>query len=476
MCETKTSSGRVGKTVIAPWVMREFAGIKLGDKRLGQRAQIIMTQFSQRPTASIPQACERWGDIKAAYRFFDNDAVQPEQLLQPHSRATIQRMQSQAIVLAVQDTTSLNYSTHPETEGLGPISNNANKTIGLFVHSTLALTTAGQPLGLLDVQVRSRDRRRFGGSRNAHVRNKKSVAEKESQRWLDSLRACQQAAPDCPKTTLVNVTDREGDLYELFEQALQSAERRVHVLVRAQHNRQVRQSVEQKLWPHLAAQEAAATLLVKVPRQPAQPSRTARLTIRFGPVTLNAPTLKEHKAALQLWAVQAQEEQPPRGQKPIVWRLLTTLPVSNAAEAVEKVQWYCQRWQIEMFHKVLKSGCQIEHRQLETAARLRRILMMDLIVAWRILLLSKVSRQNPEVSATEWLLEKEWKVLWVHVKKQPAKDPPTLHQAVRWIGQLGGFIGRKSDGEPGPIVLWRGLLRLHDLVHAYDLLHNVGNA
>lgn len=476
MCGTKTTSRRVGGHEIAPWVAREFGGVDLGDKRLERRTQIIMSQFSRQPTASIPQACGQWGDIKAAYRFFDNDAVQPERLLQPHSQATIQRMQSHAIVLAVQDTTSLNYSTHPDTEGLGPIGNNADKTIGLLVHSTLALTISGQPLGLLDVQVRSRDHRHFGGSRNAHQRNRKAVAQKESQRWLDSLYACQQAALGCPQTTVVNVTDREGDLYELFEQALQPNQPRVHILVRAQHNRQVQQSAEPKLWPHLAAQEAAATLLVQVPRQPGQPSRTARLTIRFGPATLTAPTLKEHKLPLQLWAVQAQEEQPPAGQKTIVWRLLTTLPVNNAAEAVEKVHWYCQRWQIEVFHKVLKSGCRIEHRQLETAARLRRILMMDLILAWRILLLSKVSRQKPEASATEWLLEKEWKVLWVHMKKQPPKDPPTLHQAVRWIGQLGGFIGRKSDGEPGPIVLWRGLLRLHDLVHAYDLLHNVGNA
>jgi hypothetical protein len=476
MCETKTSSGKAGPCVIAPWVAREFAGLELGDKRLGRRAQILMTQISQQPSASIPQACGRWGDIKAAYRFFDNDAVKPEQLLQPHRQATVGRMQSHSIVLAVQDTTSLNYSTHPRTEGLGPISNNADKTIGLFVHGTLALTVAGQPLGLLDVQVRSRDHRRFGSSRNAYQRNHKAVAEKESQRWLDSLRACQQAAPLCPRTTLVNVADREGDLYELFEQALQPGEPPVHVLIRAQHNRKVQQSAEEKLWPHLAAQAAMATLLVKVPRQPGQASRTARLTIRFGPVTLHAPTLKEHKLALQLWAVQAQEEQPPAGQKAMVWRLLTTLPVTNADEAVEKVQWYCQRWQIEVFHKVLKSGCQIEHRQLETAVRLRRILMMDLILAWRILLLSKVSRQNPEASATEWLLEKEWKVLSVHMKKQPVKNPPTLYQAVRWIGQLGGFIGRKSDGEPGPIVLWRGLLRLHDLVHAYDLLQYVGNA
>lgn len=463
--------------MIAPWVARELAGVELGDKRLQRRAQIIMTQFSQQPTASIPQACGQWRDIKAAYRFFDNDAVKPEQLLLAHSQATIDRMRSHRVVLAVQDTTFLNYSTHPETEGLGPIGNNADKTIGLLVHSTLALSLSGQPLGLLDVQVRSRDRQHFGGSRNAHQRNQKALVQKESQRWLDSLRACQQAAPSCPHTTLVNLTDREGDIFELFEQALaEQGSARVHMLVRAQHNRQVQRGNDSKLWPHLAAQPAAATISVRVPRQTGKGSRTATLTIRFGSVTLNAPTLKEQKAALQVWAVQAQEEHPPAGQKAILWRLLTTLPLTNAAEAVEKVQWYCQRWQIEVLHKVLKSGCKIEHRQLETSMRLRRVLMMDLILAWRILLLSKAARQTPEASASDWLLEKEWKILWVHMKSQPAKDPPTLNQAVRWIGQLGGFIGRKSDGEPGPIVLWRGLQRLHDLVHSWDLLQNVGNA
>src|SRR5579864_3847515 len=299
MCKAITSSKRAARCVIAPWVAREFAGVELGDKRLRLRAQIIMTQFSQQPTASIPQACGRWGDIKAAYRFFDNDSVQPERLLAAHSQATIHRMQSHSIVLAVQDTTSLNYSTHAQTEGLGPIGNNAEKTIGLLVHSTLALTVSGEPLGLLDVQVRSRDRQQFGQGRNAHQRNQKPVAQKESQRWLDSLHACQQAAPSCPHSTLVNVTDREGDIYELFEQALQEqGSARVHLLIRAQHNRQVQQSDQPKLWPHLAAQPKAATVSVRVPRQIGKASRVATLTIRFAVVSLSAPTLKEHKAPL----------------------------------------------------------------------------------------------------------------------------------------------------------------------------------
>jgi hypothetical protein len=477
MCEPKTSTVRAKKVVPAPWVIEELAGVSLGDRRLQRRAQIIMTQFGQQPTASIPQACGQWSDIKAAYRFFDNDLVEPEKLLAAHSQATVRRLHHHKVVLAVQDTTSLNYSTHPQTEDLGPISNNADKTIGLFVHSTLVLTPTGEPVGLLAAQVRSRDRRRFGRGRDSQARNRTAVKDKESQRWVDSLRVCQQVARDCPQTTIVNVADREGDLYELLEESLQAqAPAVVHLLIRAQHNRQV-QGSEGKLWQHLGAQRAAATLQVRVPRKAGQAARTASLTIRFGPVRLCAPLLKEQKPPLSVWAIQAQEEHPPAGQKAILWRLLTTLPVTTVAEATEKVQWYCQRWQIEVFHKVLKSGCQIEHRQLETALRLRRVLMMDLIIAWRIMLLSKTARETPEASAADWLLETEWKVLWCHMKNQPLPEhPPTLRQAVRWIGQLGGFIGRKSDGEPGPIVLWRGLLRLHDLAQAWNLLKNMGNA
>lgn len=476
MCEPKTFKRRAKKVVPARWVTEELGAVSLGDRRLDRRAQIIMTQFSQQPTASIPQACGQWADIKAAYRFFDNELVEPDKLLAPHSQATVKRVQDRKVVLAVQDTTSLNYSTHPQTEDLGPISNNADKTIGLFVHTTLVLTPSGEPLGVLAAQVHSRDPQQFGKGRDSQKRNRTGIKEKESQRWLDSLRACQDRAQDCPSTMIVNVADREGDIYELLEQALLSEQQpAVHLLIRAQHNRQVLGG-EGKLWSHLAAQPATGQCAVRVPRKAGQPARMALLTLRFGPVTLCAPMLKEQKRPLSVWAIQAEEEHPPSRQKPILWRLLTTLPVTTDTQAMEKVQWYCQRWQIEVFHKVLKSGCQIEHRQLETALRLRRVLMMDMIIAWRIMLLSKVARETPEASAADWLLETEWKVLWCHQKNQPPGDPPSVGQAVRWIGQLGGFIGRKSDGDPGPIVLWRGLLRLHDLTQTWNLLKNMGNA
>jgi hypothetical protein len=466
---------KVGKGLVPDqWVVEELATARLGDKRLLKRAQILMSQFARQPSASIPQACERWSDVKAAYRFFDNDQVDAQELMGAHHAATCGRMQAHAVVLAVQDTTTLNYSTHPQTEGLGPVSNNADKTLGLLLHSTLALSTSGVPLGLLDAQVRSRSRSSFGSSRDAQKRNRAKLVEKESQRWLDSLSACQRAASACPQTRIVNITDREGDIYELFESALQNPS--VHLLVRAQHNRHV-QDPAQQLWEYLESQSIATRIEVKLPRQPGLKEQTAVLKVQFGNPMLCAPLLKEHKPALRLSAIQARQENAPAGQVPILWRLLTTLPVTNAAEAAEKIQWYCQRWQIEVLHKVLKSGCKIEQRQLETTTRLKRALMFDLIVAWRMMLLSKVSRQNPAASATEWLLKTEWQVLWCYMKRQPPPDcAPNLRQAVHWIGQLGGFLGRKSDGEPGPIVLWRGLTRLHDLSRTFALIQDVGNA
>jgi hypothetical protein len=300
------------------------------------------------------------------------------------------------------------------------------------------------------------------------------TTEKESFRWLESLALCQQLAGACASTLLVNVADREADIYELLAQAL-ARPAGVHLLVRVQHNRQV-QGPEKKLWPLLSGQAVGARMEVQTPRQTGRPARRAVLSLRFLPVTLAAPMLKEDRPPLSLWAVEAREEHPPGGCAPILWRLLTTLPVETGPQAAEKVQWYAQRWQIEVLHKVLKSGCQIQQRQLETAARLRRVLMLDLIVAWRVMHLSRAARQTPDASVQSWLDPVEWKVLWSRFNPghPPPEAGPGLRQAVRWIGRLGGFLAHKSDGEPGPIVLWRGLHRLHDLTLALSILNNCG--
>ena len=456
-----------GSSGPAQWAREEFRQAPLPDQRLVKRLMLMATDFAQHPTAPIPQACGSWCKTKAAYRFFDNDAVQPQAILEAHVGATVQRLQSHPVVLCVQDTTTLNYSTHPRSRGLGPISNNRDKTLGLLLHTTLALTPTGQPLGLLQARSWARSTHTFGRSSNA--RNRTPRDQKESQKWMDSLLACQCLAGRCPQTRLVNLADREGDLYDLFQQALApTAGPPVHLLVRAQHNRQVAHP-QKYLWDYLADQRSCAELKVQVPRKAAAPARLAILTIRFGRLTLRPPCLKESQAPLTLWAVEAREVRPPRGAAPICWRLLTTLPVETVEAAVEKVRWYAQRWVIEVLHKVLKSGCQIEQRQLESAARLQRVLMLDLIVAWRVLALCRAAREMPEALASEWLAEAEWRALWCYMNRRTKSPPcaPTVRLVVRWIAQLGGFLGRARDGEPGPIVLWRGLQQLRAITAAW---------
>lgn len=450
------------------WAAREFASCPWPDERLRKRACVMASDFAKHPTASIPQACGGWQRSKAAYRFFDNARVEPEAILSGHMQATVQRMSTQVVALCLQDTTPLNYSTHPKTRGLGPISNHRDKTLGLFLHATLVVTPQGEPLGLLHARTWARTTATFGRSSNA--RNRTPLPEKESQKWMDSLRACQAVAVDCPQTTLVNIADREGDLYDLFQQAMaRSAGPRVHCLVRAQHHRRVAHP-QQYLWDPLAVQPVRGQLQVRGPAKEGRAARLARLAIRFCRVDLQPPCLKEDQPPLSLWAVEAREVRSPKGAPPMVWRLLTTLPVESFEDACRMVAWYAQRWQIEGLPKILKSGCQVEQRQLQTMARLQRVLMMDLVVAWRVMSLCKAARQTPAKLASDWLAPEEWRALQAFMDggKVPGR-PVSIRQAVRWIAQLGGFLARTRDREPGPIVVWRGLSELKTITKAWKI-------
>ncbi len=456
---------KAARTQPADWVIHEFGQAALPDQRHGRRLQRIATAFAQKPTAPIPQACPSLAETKATYRFVENDAIIPAVIRQSHHQATVRRIGAHPIILAVQDTTVLNYTTHPCTQGLGPICH-TRKSVGLLLPSTLAITPAGQPLGFLHKAVRARDR-------HARVcsRERRPLADKESHKWVESLSACPTVAPLCPETMLVNITDREGDLYDLFVQALKvPAGSRVELLVRARHDRKLTEG-SATLWEQVAHQPVAATLQVRVGRHGDHPRRLASLSIRFCAVQLKAPKRKAQQPVLRLWAIQAQEAPPPKDTTPILWQLLTTLPVTCAAEAIERVRWYAQRWQIEVIHKVLKSGCKVEQRQMETAQRLERALSIDLVVAWRILALCKAARELPDDPISDWLPAAQWQTLWcyVHQRTTVPKHSPSVQQAVRWIAQLGGFLARKSDGEPGTTTLWRGLQQLEAITKMWEL-------
>lgn len=471
------------------WVENEFKTLALGDPRRVRRLKIIAADLLAQPGASIPKASGHWAGSKAAYRFFDNAAVDPAALLTAQRDAVLGRARGQSVVLAVQDTTSLNFSTHRHTRGLGPIGNNADKTIGLLLHSTLLLREDGQALGVLDALVLARDPAQFkAGAKGA--RNRKPAGEKESRKWLQSAAASARAAGALAGTLVINIGDREGDSYELF---LQHSEERAggggqhELLIRCQHDRQLTHDHD-GLFSHLQKQPVAARWSVAVPRAPGQKARVATLAIRFAQVRFAPPAhqakYRGQSEPITLWAVSAQEENPPAGRAPICWRLLSTASVADAAGALTAVRRYSQRWQIELFHKILKSGCRIEERQFESIERIGRCLVLDVIIAARILALSRAGREEAGGArpASEWLAEAEWKSLWCHIHRSatPPSDAPSTRQVVRWVARLGGFLGRKHDGEPGMITLWRGLHRLHDIATTWQILTDahklVGNA
>lgn len=450
------------------WTAQEFATVRLPDRRHRKRLNMIAKAFAQKPTAPIPQACERWTEAKGAYRFLENQAIEPGAIRQAHHEATLQRLRAHRLVLALQDTSALNYSSHPQTVGLGPIGSHSRKTIGLLLHSTLAVTPKGQPLGFVHNAVRARSKRGLVADRH-----QRKLSAKESYKWMESLKACQALAPLCPETLLVNVADREGDLYELFLEALSAeSSSKVHLLVRARHERKL-EDRSRSLWQEVARHPVASTLEVRVGRRGDQPSRLARLSVRFCAVQLRAPARLSAQPSVQLWAIEAREVRPPKGGTPITWHLLTTLPVTCAEEASQRVSWYAQRWQIEVIHKILKSGCKVEQRQLQTARRLERVLSLDLIVAWRILALCKAARELPDDPISDWLPSAQWQALWCHVHQRtnPPQAAPKIREAVRWIARLGGFLDRKSDGPPGTTTLWRGLEQLATMTKMWQLCH-----
>jgi hypothetical protein len=442
------------------WAEEEFGGAQLGDQRLNQRLVTIARDFGRNPQAQIPEACQSRAKTKAAYRFFEHPKTPMKLVLEPHYKSTIQRIAQENVVLSVQDTTSLNYSAHPETNGMGPIGSSKDGAVGLILHDTMAFTVEGTPLGLIDVQCWARNRAKFG---KHHERKHKPIAQKESHKWLKSFEAAREAQRQCPNTMIVSVGDREADIYELFQLALEDVAR-PKLLVRAEQDRLLADG-QGHLWPHVRQQPLAGNYEIRVPRRQNRPAREACLEVRFAQVCLNPPQSKSHLKPLTLWAVLAEEIDAPEDVEAICWMLLTTCAVSTYSQAIEKLTWYTRRWGIEIYHRTLKSGCKIEERQLGSACRIEACLAVDMVVAWRVFHLVKLGRETPNVPCTVFFEEAEWKALYTHIKKEPVPpaEPPLLTDTVAWVATLGGYLGRKSDPPPGTKSIWLGLQHLDDL-------------
>lgn len=457
------------------WCAEEFSAVRLGDRRLDARFTKTAELLARQPMSPINKACDGWSDTKAAYRLFQNEKVTPAKILAPHHDRTIQRARGQKFVLGVQDSTFLNFDNHQQTDGLGAIggTNNGGEVLGLVMHSTLAFSPIGEPLGILAQRI---------FSRTEFPRSKKPkhkaipIQDKESFRWIEAFDEAKTGLPD--EIKLIMVGDREADIYELFAKAEAAG---AGFLVRADRDRILKtgrhNSAEQvNLWDALAEIESSVSITVDVPGKGGREARSAKVTIRFTKVTLKPP--QRSKAAKQkggvlepveVFVVHAIEEKPPKDVEPLEWVLLTNIPVINHDDAIERINWYKIRWRIEEFHRILKSGCTVEACRLETADRLKRYLTLMSIVAWRLLWITQINRYEPELPCTEILSDDEWKALYMRINRtnKIPKQIPTVRQAVRWIAQLGGFLARKGDKEPGSMTIWRGWHRLNDIVEDY---------
>ena len=449
-----------------------------------RRLKIMAADLHAHPGASIPQASGSWASSKAFYRLVENGKIGGQDVLTSHRDALVKRIEcsDQEVVLVAQDTTTLNFSRRANTGGLGPVGNKADTGHGLFVHGSLCMgAQGGEVFGLLGADIWARDAAKFKEGA-AGARNRKPIQAKESRRWLEGWRKADALHHQLGgRRRVVGMADREGDIYEAFALCLQTKAGRgggADLLIRSQHNR-LRSGSEEAggSWQHVEGMPAATRMKIKVPRSAGKKGRETTLEVRYAQVELAAPAHKTKYLGLDqplvLWLVIAKETEPPQGVEPICWRLWTTVEIGDEGQAVKVIGWYAKRWLIEEFHRILKTGCKVEQRQLESAKKLRLVLSLDMIVACYLLGLSKAAREHPGHPVSVWLEEDQWKALYCYTHKttRPPQTPPNLKSVVNWIARLGGFLNRSSDGDPGAQVLWRGLARLRDITATYDIFN-----
>jgi len=451
------------------WIKTELSDVELGDKRLDWRLRDTASKLATHTTASINQACDDWADTKATYRLFDNKKTTAEKVLSPHTNRTSERMIGYAQVLAIQDTSYLDYSHHPDKQGVGPIgTTKQHKLRGIVMHSTLITTTTGLPLGLVSQEFWSRDEQ--AKQMTPAERRKMPIEEKESNKWLVALNKTVAAVLE--GTQVISVGDSESDIFELFNYAVD--ELHTDLLIRASQDRSVCEPEVGRLWSTLSDQVVAGQLKVHVPKKDKQPKREAIVSVRFCQVTLKPPYhLRKRMSKIPLYAVLVQEQHPPKDVEPLCWLLLTTIPVLSFDDAITCIQWYRHRWQIEVFHKVLKSGCQIEKSQLATADRLLPFIALFSIIDWRLFWLTHIARHDPDAPCTVVLTEHEWHSLYIftHKTNRLPDQIPSVRDVTLWIAQLGGFLARRHDGYPGVTVIWRGWSRLSDIASSWLIFH-----
>jgi transposase-like protein/transposase Tn5 family protein/DDE family transposase len=465
--------------MIAPWAEDEVAGVDLGDTRLDDRLVKLLSALGSRPNLSIPAACCGRAEIKAAYRFFDNDKSTFEKVIEPHVARTKIRMAEQEVALLVQDTTELDL-TRPEQEvkGTGEL-DGARR--GVLLHEMQAFTPEGIPLGTAWAEVLNRTEgvSHASPAEKGRARKHTPIEEKESMRWLTGVREARKIAQELPDVRCVCIADSEADIYEVFAEP--RGEPPVHWLIRACQDRALDGGAAQLLRDEVLATRSrykvkllirgrqAKTAVEDRARRQNRETRKATVEVRAARVTLRPPYRPDRKLPpVTVNVVLVREPNPPPGETPVEWILVTTLPIDTLEQVRTIVEYYCARWCIEILFRTLKSGCRIEQRRFEHIERLLPCLGVYLIVAWRTLFVCRMGRSCPDLECEAIFEPSEWKAVWMAVKRTPPpKQVPKLSEIVHLVATLGGYIERPKS-EPGTQTLWIGLQRMYDLALAWD--------
>jgi hypothetical protein len=452
------------------WFDEESVGCKFKDLRLARRFRNLLEQVCEGVGGSLPLACQDWANTKAAYRFLSNERVNEADILSGHFQATRERFANSAgYVFVLHDTTEFSFQ-RDDCEPIG-ITFNVNSgrdkagrirshtVCGILMHSSLAVTAEGLPLGLSAIKFWTR--KKFKGT--AALKKKVNltripIEKKESVRWLENLQ--QSSATLGDPARCVHVGDRESDIYELFCLAQKVG---THFLVRTCVDRLAGDG------NHTVADEMKRVKIsgphrLDVRDADGKPD-VAILEIKYKRIRLLPPIGKQKRyPPLEATIIYAYEQGRPKNRKRIDWKLITDLPVQSFREAVEKLQWYSLRWKIELFHKILKSGCKAEESKLRTAERLVNLISIFCIVSWRIFWMTMLNRTAPTAPPKVALTEIEIRLLDHLVPdKRASSEPKSLSYYIIKIARLGGYLARASDPAPGNIVMWRGLSRLTDI-------------
>ncbi len=456
------------------WTESEMIDLDTGNKRLDKRVKAVLETLSNNPNKTFPQQFQSTAELKACYRLFDSDLITCETILDPHFTKTIERIQSFPVVVLASDSSSLNYSTRPSNPDSGYIS--SNNAQGFLTHISLATTLDRQPLGVAQVKFWARDKQK--PEKKLH-RDYIPIEGKESYKWLESYANANKIAALCPATQIINVFDREGDIIEVWEEAIKAQKDKAfaHLVVRCNHNRGVLSTDENKSTKLFEFAEKASVVghceFELHDRVTHRVLRKVKQEILASPVCIYpAPRSGVEQRKIILNVVFMKEINPPEEADPVNWYLLTTLPIENEEDVQKIVKAYLARWDIETLFRTFKTGCRVEDRSLRTADRLYPMFTLFFIIAWRINYLSRISKVNPNLPCTVVFSEKEWKAAYAAIKKNTHVPSvvPTIQEMIIIIARLGGYLNRRSDPAPGAQVIWRGLEYLRNFMDAWELL------